>query len=63
MTGDAETDMWQRFTWRGHVVVVIQQWVDPFGRPMLRVADPDDEAAAEGMAEDAFLAEATRLPG
>lgn len=56
MTG---AEMWQRFTWRGHNVVVIQQWTDPFGRPMLRVADPDDDDMAAGMSVDAFLAEAT----
>jgi len=33
-------------------VMVIQQWTDPFGRPMLRFADPADE----------FLAEATPVP-
>ena len=53
--------MWQRFTWRGHRVEVIQQWVDPFGRPMLRVADPEDEDSAMGLPRDEFLAEATPL--
>lgn len=53
--------MWQRFTWRGHVVVVIQQWVDPFGRAMLRFADPDDEDTAAGMPVQQFLGEATPL--
>ena len=52
-------EMWQRFTWRGHNVVVIQQWTDPYGRPMLRFADPDDEEMAVGMPVDEFLAEAT----
>lgn len=60
MTGAA---MWQRYTWRGHQVEVIQQWTDPFGRPMLRVADPHNEEMAEGMPADEFLAEATHLPG
>ena len=54
-----EASMWQRFTWRGRQVVVIQQWTDPFGRPMLRFADPDDEETAAGMPADEFLAEAT----
>ena len=57
-----ETLMWQRFTWRGHLVVVIQQWTDPFGRSMLRVADPEDEDMAEGMPVRQFLAEATPVP-
>lgn len=54
----SETLMWRRFDWRGRRVVVIQQWTDPFGRPMLRFADADDEEMAAGMALDAFLAEA-----
>lgn len=53
--------MWQRFMWRGQEVVVIQQWTDPFGSAMLRVADPADEAVAAGMSVDAFLAEALPL--
>ena len=56
-----DTLMWQRFTWRGHVVVVIQQWVDPFGCAMLRFADPNDEEMAAGMPVQRFLAEATQL--
>ncbi len=60
MTG---VQLWQRYAWRGHEVVVIQQWSDPFGRPMLRVADPDDEEVAAGLPVDEFLAEATALPG
>ena len=55
----SQTVMWQRFEWRGHQVMVIQEWTDPFGRPMLRFADPDDEAMAAGMPADEFLAEAT----
>lgn len=55
--------MWQRFAWRGHEVVVIQQWADPFGRRMIRVAsarDNEDDMAA-GMPEAEFLAEAQPL--
>lgn len=58
-----EAEMWQRFTWRGHSVVVIQQWTDPYGRPMLRFADPDDNEMAAGMPVAEFLAEATPSPG
>lgn len=52
--------MWQRYVWRGHDVVVIQQWVDPFGRRMIRVASikPGDEEVAAGMPEADFVAEA-----
>lgn len=55
--------MWQRFTWRGHEVVVIQQWTDPFGRPMLRFADPADEELAAGMPVEEFLREASPAAG
>lgn len=51
--------LWQRYTWRGQEVVVIQRWTDPFGRAMLRVADPNDEDRAEGLPLDQFLADAT----
>ncbi len=52
--------MWQRYTWRGHEVVVIQQWADPFGRRMIRIASikPEKEGAAAGMPEAEFMAEA-----
>jgi hypothetical protein len=52
--------LWQRFAWRGHQVVVIQQWTDPFGRDMLRIADPNDDGVAAGMPVDEFLAEAVQ---
>ena len=51
--------MWRHFIWRGRRVEVIQQWTDPFGRPMLRFAAADDETMAAGMPVDEFLAEAT----
>ena len=54
-----DVTLWQRFTWRGHEVVVIQQWTDPFGRPMLRFADPNDEDMATSIPVDEFLTEAT----
>lgn len=40
---------------------MIQQWTDPFGYAMLRVADPDDDAVADGTRLDTFLSEATPL--
>ena len=58
----SDTLMWQRFTWRGHRVMVIQQWTDPYGTPMLRVADPENEDMAAGMPVDQFLTEATADP-
>lgn len=50
--------MWQRYTFRGHEVVVIQQWTDPFGVRMVRIASatPGEEEVAVGMTEAAFLA-------
>lgn len=52
--------MWERYTWRGHEVVVIQQWADPFGRRMIRVtsAREGEEDLAAGMPEADFMAEA-----
>lgn len=53
-------EMWGRYLYRGHEVVVVQQWADPFGRRMVRFASaaPGEEDAAAGMTEEAFLAEA-----
>lgn len=43
-------------------VVVIQQWLDPFGRPMVRFRSADDGPEAEdGLSEAAFLALAEAL--
>ena len=53
-----DVQLWQRYVWRQRPVVVIQRWDDPFGRAMLRFADPDDEEMAAGMPVDEFLAEA-----
>jgi hypothetical protein len=38
--------------------MVIQRWDDPFGTPMVRIADAGDEERGEGMSEAAFLAHA-----
>lgn len=52
--------MWQHYRWREREVVVIQQWLDPFGRRMIRIASvaPGEEDVAEGMSEAEFAAEA-----
>ena len=55
-------ELWQRYIWRGQEVVVVQQWRDPFGRPMLRFAAAGDEELAAGMPVDAFLREAILSP-
>lgn len=56
--------LWQRYAWRGREVIVVQQWRDPFGRPMICVAsaEPGEEEMTAGMAETEFLAEARALP-
>ncbi|MBT9383557.1 hypothetical protein KM176_06790 [Pseudooceanicola sp. CBS1P-1] len=57
-----KTEMWQVYRFQDVDVTVIQQWVDPFGRPMLRFGlDRDGEVLAAGLPEAEFLAEATLL--
>lgn len=54
-----KTAMWQVYRFGDHQVVIIQQWFDPFGRPMIRIAAHlDGHLIAEGMPEEKFLAEA-----
>ncbi|QPF92372.1 hypothetical protein [Bradyrhizobium commune] len=60
MTSQAE--MWKSYAFQGFTVVVIQRWNDPFGMPMVRIADVGDEDRAEGMPEAVFLAQASPLP-
>jgi len=56
------TRMWQVYSYEGHEVTVIQQWVDPFGVAMLRFGlQAEGEVMAAGMSEAAFLAAATFL--
>jgi hypothetical protein len=57
MTGP-RAKMWQTYTLHGFTVMVIQRWDDPFGTPMVRIADAGDEERGEGMSEAAFLAHA-----
>lgn len=57
-----ETRMWQVYLYQGVEVTVIQQWVDPFGTPMLRFGMMrDGEVMAAGMDEAGFLASAQFL--
>ncbi len=60
MTG---AEMWQLYTYRGHEVIVIQQWADPFGRAMVRIASATrgEDDVATGMKEADFMAEAQRV--
>lgn len=54
-----QTRMWQVYRYADHDVVVIQQWQDPFGRPMIRIAAQlDGKIIADGMSEAKFLADA-----
>ena len=56
-------EMWKTYEFRGFTVMVIQQWHDPFGKPMVRVAmTGTDEEKAEGMPEFVFLTEAVPVP-
>lgn len=53
--------MWGTYRFRGHRVQVIQQWRDPFGQRMVRIAVMDtapDAPLEDGMTEAAFLGEA-----
>ena len=61
MTGQC-AEMWRTYAFRGFTVIVIQRWDDPFGKPMVRIADTRDEERAEGMPEAVFLAQAALLP-
>lgn len=55
-----QSQMWGLYRFHGHTVMVIQQWHDPFGCAMVRIAVVDGiEDIAEGMAEDRFMKEAT----
>ena len=57
-----DAEMWATYRFRGHLVMVIQQWRDPFGRRMLRIESTEDGGAhADGMAEAAFMQEATLM--
>ena len=57
MTG-SRAEMWKTYMLHGFPVMVVQQWDDPFGTPMVRVVDTSDEQRAEGMAEAVFLSQA-----
>ena len=55
-----KTAMWQIYTYQDHQVVIIQQWQDPFGKPMVRIAaQVDGHVIADGLLEDRFLDVAT----
>ena len=57
MTGP-RAKMWKTYALHGFTVMVVQQWHDPFGTPMVRIADARDEGRAEGMPEAVFLSQA-----
>jgi len=57
MTGP-RAKMWKTYALHGFTVMVVQQWTDPFGTPMVRIADTSDEGRAEGMPEGVFLSQA-----
>lgn len=55
--------MWRTYTFKGRKVVVIQQWQDPFGRTMVRIASAalGEDDVQDSMSEAAFLAEASEV--
>jgi hypothetical protein len=57
MTG-SRAEMWKTYMLHGFPVMVVQQWNDPFGTPMVRVIDTSDDERAEGMPEAVFLSQA-----
>jgi hypothetical protein len=52
-------EIWKKYMFKGEEVMVVQQWRDPFGRPMLRIEStkPDDDRG-DGMLEAFFLSAA-----
>ena len=61
MSQDA-SQMWKSFSYKGFQVRVIQQWEDPFGKKMMRIAAIDDPERATGISEAELLSEGTPLP-
>jgi hypothetical protein len=57
MTGP-RAEMWKTYVFHGLTVMVVQQWNDPFGTPMVRIAETGGEERAEGMPEAVFLSQA-----
>lgn len=58
------SEMWAIYEYSGHRVMVVQQWHDPFGKPMVRVALANgSDTVAEGMPERAFLDAARQIAG
>ncbi len=58
----ARTELGRSYLYAGRQVVVIQQWRDPYGTPMIRVRTTDDEPVGEeGLAEHVFLRGAAPL--
>lgn len=57
-----QAEMWKTYAFQGFTVMVIQRWNDPFGTPMVRIADTGDEGRAEGLPEAVFLSQAKPMP-
>lgn len=55
-------EMWRAYLFQDVEVRLIQQWQDPYGRPMVRIETiNEDESRAESMLEDIFLAGASPI--
>ncbi len=62
MAGLESVEMWGTYVYQGQDVMVIQQWVDPFGRGMVRIqtTGPGPEQAV-GVLEAEFLDAAVKM--
>ncbi len=62
MAGSQTAEMWGTYVFQGHSVMVIQQWLNPFGRRMVRVqtTGPGPEQAI-GLLEAEFLSAALEV--
>lgn len=56
------TRMWATYAWQDHHVTIVQQWHDPYGRPMVRIQLATDEDQATGLPETEFLQHAHPTP-
>lgn len=59
---DSEARMWGCYAYQDFQVRVVQKWADPYGRPMIRIADIADPERAMGLAEADFMQAAVPLP-
>ena len=61
-TRQDEAQMWACYAFDDFHVRVIQKWVDPYSKPMIRIADLADPERAMGLEEAAFMQAASPVP-